>query len=224
MALDTLTSALDIECCWIQTISDRRHKELFLAAERGLSPEMRREIAAMDLGHIFSQQIIGLGHKIIIPDLTNNGTYGLPSFRKTGYRWLVAVPLMTYRAHGILGAASRHRKRLQKDTADLIMTIAGMIATALSKNRLAGGPAGPPKTVNDAATGTQEAPKPAEKKPSANIPPKAKTEPKTGEKKPEIPASTRPPGSPPPAAPARRPENAFHSHARKMESFRKSHR
>jgi signal transduction protein with GAF and PtsI domain len=223
MALDTLAQALDIECCWIQTISDRKHKELRLAAERGFNPEMRREIAAMDTGHRFSQQIIGLGHKIIIPDLSNDGLYGLPSFRKTGYKWLVAVPLMTYRAYGILGAASRNRKRLQKDTADLIMTIAGMIATALIKTDLAGAPRGPQKAVSNAAAEVKEEPKPAEKKPAANISPKAKAEPKAGEPKPGTPVNTRPENSPPPAAPPRR-ESAFHSHARRMESFRRSHK
>jgi signal transduction protein with GAF and PtsI domain len=221
MALDTLTRTLDIECCWIQTISDRKRKELRLAAERGFNPEMRRDITAMDMGHGFSQQVIGLGHKIIIPDLSNDGRYGLPSFRKTGYRWLVAVPLMTYRAYGILGAASRNRKRLQKDTADLIMTIAGMIATALIKTDLAGAPRGTQKAIASAAAEVKEEPKPAEKKPAASIIPKAKAEPKAGDKKPEIPVNTRP-ESPPPVAPPRR-ESAFRSHARRMESFRKSH-
>lgn len=199
MALDTLSRVLDIECCWIQTINDRGHKKLLLAAEHGFSPEMRREVAAMDTDHRFSEQIIGLGHKIIIPDLSHDGRYNLPSFRDTGYKWLVAVPLMTYRAHGILGTASRNRKRLQKDTADLIMVIAGLIATSLSNLYLSRQPSGAGKPIN-----------------SPN--PDVKEEPVTFEKKPEVASS------PSYQHHAKHSDGAFHSHARKMESFRKSHR
>jgi hypothetical protein len=205
MALDTLVKVLEIDCCWIQTINDRKHKKLLLAAERGFSPEMRREISAIDMGHRFSEQIIGLGHKIVIPDLSADGRYGLPSFRKTGYRWLVAVPLMTYRAHGILGAACRNRKRLKKDTADLLMVIAGLIAASLSKAYLS-------------------RPSPAVERPDKAPSRQLKETANTPEKTPESPADARPADNAPPPKPARRPDGAFHSHARKMELFRKSHR
>ncbi len=205
MALDTLVRVLDIDCCWIQTINNRKPKRLQLAAERGFSPEMQREISAMDMGHSFSQQIIGLGHKIVIPDLANDGLYGLPSFPAKGYRWLVAVPLMTYRVHGILGAACRHRKRLQKDTADLIMVIAGLIATSLTKAHLFRQPPfreTPPQAPN------------TEIKKSLD----------TDEKKPVTPPDNGTDDGAPHQKPARRPDGAFHRHARQMEMFRRSHR
>ena len=205
MALDTVAQTLAVDCCWIQTITDRKYKKLLLAAERGFSPEMRQEIGTMDLSHRFSEQIIGLGHKIIIPDLANDGRYGLPSFRKKGYKWLVAVPLMTYRAHGILGIASLNRKLLKKDTPDLIMTIAGLIATALSKSQLAHHT-------------------PAQEKPPAEPARVAKEELKTTEKKPDTPLKPKAADNPAQNKPAKRPDGAFPSHARKMEQFRKSHR
>jgi hypothetical protein len=131
--LDTLSQTLNVECCWIQTIGDRNNQQLSLAAERGFSDDMRSEIISMNMTNDFSGQVIGMGHKIIIPDLNNDGLYGLNSFRKAGYKWLVAVPLMTYRVYGILGTASHDRKILQKETADLFMVIAGLIANALVK-------------------------------------------------------------------------------------------
>jgi transcriptional regulator with GAF, ATPase, and Fis domain len=204
MALDTLARVLEIDCCWIQTINIRKQKKLVLTAERGFSPEMRQEIVAMDLSHSFSEQIIGMGHKIIIPDLSNDGLYGLPSFGMTGYKWLVAVPLMTYRAHGILGTASRNRKHLHKDTADLIMVIAGLIATSLSNAHLL-------RQL------------PVTDKPAKAPPPEANEGLETTEKKAVAPEksvaseNTSRPKNP------RRPDGAFHSHARKMEIFRKSH-
>jgi signal transduction protein with GAF and PtsI domain len=205
MALDTLSRVLDIECCWIQTINDRKHKKLLLAAERGFSPEMRLEIASMDMSHSFSEQIIGLGHKIIIPDLSNDGRYGLPSFRDTGLKWLVAVPLMTYRVHGILGTASRNRKRLHKDTADLIMVIAGLIAASISKTYLA-----------------RKSPEP--EKPDVAPTGLAKEDPIAPDKKPGEPVNIMAGGNEPPHKTPGRPDGAFHSHASKMEKFRRSHR
>jgi signal transduction protein with GAF and PtsI domain len=144
MTLDTLAQVLGIECCWVQTI-DARKRLLHLAAERGFSSEMRKEIAAVDMGHNFGKQIIGLGNSLVIPDLAANGRYGLSSFRAAGYRWLVAAPLMTYRVHGVLGVASRHKKRLRKETADLITVIAGLIGTALNKAGLSRGSPAPKK-------------------------------------------------------------------------------
>jgi signal transduction protein with GAF and PtsI domain len=135
-ALDTLAHALNIECCWIQTISDRQNQTLSLAAELGFSDTMRAEIASMDLNHKFCGSIIGAGDKIAIPDLNHDGAYGLDSFREEGYRWLVAVPLMTYRVYGLLGAACRQKKLYDKNTAGLIMVAAGLIANALSKAEL----------------------------------------------------------------------------------------
>jgi transcriptional regulator with GAF, ATPase, and Fis domain len=230
MALDTLSQVLSVDCCWIQTIDDRKHKKLLLAAERGFSPEIRQEVAAMDMSHSFSEQILGLGHKIIIPDLSNDGLYGLPSFRKTGYKWLVAVPLMTYRAHGILGIASRNRKLLKKDTADLVMVIAGLIATSLSKSHLSRQLPALEKPANAAITKTGEELKTTEAKQLPISAQTIKEELKTTEKKSEAPLKTEapiktpPPLNPPQNKPAKRPDGPFHSHARKMEQFRKTHR
>lgn len=205
MALDTLSRVMEIDCCWLQTISERKHEKLFLAAERGFSPEMRREIASMDMSHSFSEQIIGRGHKIIIPDLSNDGIYGLPSFKRKGYKWLVAVPLMTYRVHGILGTASRNRKLLKKDTADLVMVIAGLIATSLSKTNLSQKSSVPENPANAPV-----------REVSQDL--------DTPDKKPEAPADVTAPVNSPPGKHVKRPDGAFHSHARKMESFRRSHR
>ena len=220
-ALDTFSQLLNIECCWAQTISGAQNQLLSLTAERGFSDAMRSEIAAINMRHDFSRQIVGMGNKIVIPDLNNDGLYGLASFRTAGYKWLVAVPLMTYRVYGILGAASQNRKLLEKETADLIMVIAGLIANALSKAQL-----------------TQRFKPRVEAKDIINEEPRKEM---TSEAKPEIkteivPAATvtetiaeKPPATPPADTtlkknPPKRVDPVFHSHKHKMENFRKSHR
>jgi hypothetical protein len=219
-ALDTLAQVLKVDCCWIQTISDRKNKELRLAAARGFTDEIRREINTMDLDHDFSEQIIGLGHKVVIPDLHNDGLYGLSSFRQAGYRWLVAVPIMTYRVHGILGTASHNKKGLQKETADLIMVIAGLIGNSLSKAYL--------ERTFPAA---KKAEPPAAAKPEKKEPPpveKAPENKETGDKKkPDIkPVTTAlmiPSAAPQVKNPPKKSEPVIPGHNGKRKTYRELH-
>jgi signal transduction protein with GAF and PtsI domain len=204
MALDTLTQVLKTECCWVQTISARK-RTLALAAQRGFSQEMKAEMASLDINHRFSEQIIGLGNEIVIPDLANDGVYGFSSFRKAGFKWLVAAPLMTYRVHGVLGIASRNKKRLSKETADLTKVIAGLIGTALNKAWLSQKPAVAENTTPAADKNPKKATPSPEKTTSPAVqpaPPQSTTE-----------KETTPPSQ----------EGAFRKHASRMKSFRSSH-
>ncbi len=148
MSLDTLSQVTGIECCWIQSSEGERRPRL--AAELGFTPEMRAELAAMDLDRGFTGEIIGLGHRVVIPDLSADGAFGLGSFRRAGFRWLIAVPLMTYRVHGILGVASRRKNLLRKETPELMMVVGGLIGAALSKSRLSQKPTMLEKPVPEA--------------------------------------------------------------------------
>jgi len=205
MTLDTLSQVLKTECCWVQTY-DTRKRILSLAAYRGFSPEMKHEIVRMDINHRFSKQIIGLGNAIVIPDLTNDGLYGLSSFPDAGLKWMVAAPLMTYRVHGILGIASRNKKRFYKQTSDLTKVIAGLIGTALNKAWL------------------------AQKSPASEKPATASDKKNPGSpSKPQVikpaPSDESAASNPSPDKPATKAvEGTFHKHARKMKSFRSSHR
>jgi transcriptional regulator with GAF, ATPase, and Fis domain len=202
MSLDTLAQVLGVECCWIQTIDGRLAR---LAAERGLTPEMRSELAAMDMGHSFAEKIIGLGHRIVIPELAADGAYGLASFRAAGFRWLVAVPLMTYRVHGILGIASRSRKLLRKETPELTMVIGGLIGTALNKSNLFQKSTRKEKPGPRRSEAAQKPAQPAEGSPEAGLP--------------AVPAPDAPPGKNGSGAA----DGHFHAHARRMKKFRGSH-
>ena len=198
MTLDTLVQVLEVECCWVQTINARQ-RLLHLAAERGFSSEIRREMSSVDVARGFGRQVVGLANGIVIPDLSRDGRFGLSSFRAAGYRWLVAVPLMTYRVHGLLGVASHHKKRLRKETADLVMVIAGLIGTALNKAGL-----------------SRESPLPE------------KPEQPTEEDRPD-PISLRDeispsaPRDPPENSVVKPAEGPFHKHAGRMNAFRRQH-
>jgi len=97
---------------------------------------MRREISSFGLEHPFNHEIVGLGHKIIISNLSKDGNYGIPLFEKAGFCSLIAVPIMTYRIHGALGAAYKVRKRVGGDFSDLLAIIASLIGMSLNKSML----------------------------------------------------------------------------------------
>jgi len=132
MVLDKLMVVLKIDCCWVQLLSLENNK-LRLAAYRGFTLDMKRDISSMNTGHSFSNQVIGLGYEIIIPDLSHDKKYGLSSFTKAGLRSLVALPLGTYRTQGVIGIASRTKKRFRKGTVELLTIIAKLVGTALDK-------------------------------------------------------------------------------------------
>ena len=107
-----------------------------MVASRGFTPVLQREMASLNAGHRFSQEIVGFGHKIIIPDLSHDNNQDLSVFEKAGFCSLVAVPVMTYRIHGVLGVAYRVRKKFDDDFPDLIVVIANLIGMAFTKFRL----------------------------------------------------------------------------------------
>jgi hypothetical protein len=202
-ALDTFSQVMGIECCWIQTIRGTQNQQLSLAAERGFSNDMRSEIVSMNMEHGFSRQIIGVGQKIIIPDLNNDGLYGLASFRTAGYKWLAAVPLLTYRVYGILGTASQNRKLLEKDTADLMLVVAGLIAGALSKAYLSQSAKPPGKPPEITIIAPEKTPTPPDINPEII---------------PDTSLLNAPPVNPPKPV-----DPGFQLHNQKMASFRQAH-
>lgn len=86
--------------------------------------------------HRFSREIIGLGHKIIIPSLNRDGKYNIPIFEESGFKSLLAVPIMTYRIHGILGMAFSSKMKFSDDFVQLLDVIANLIGMSLQKSMM----------------------------------------------------------------------------------------
>ena len=97
---------------------------------------MKRDLGRLDRKHRFSHEIIGLGHRIIIPSLNRDGKYNIPVFRKSGFRSLIAVPITTYRIHGILGAAYREKMKFSQDFTELLAVIANLVGMSLHQSMI----------------------------------------------------------------------------------------
>ena len=131
--LDTLSGIFKADCCWVQ-LANTGGDSLPLVASLGFTPDMKREMSLLDRDHRFSHEIVGLGHKIIITSLNRDGKYNIPIFKKSGFRSLLAVPIMTYRIHGVLGMAFRSKMNFSEDLTQLFDVIANLIGMSLHKS------------------------------------------------------------------------------------------
>ncbi|MFH1651504.1 MAG: GAF domain-containing protein [Chloroflexota bacterium] len=129
--MDAISENLEAECGWVQL---ERGGKLHLVSSRNFTREMRREITRTDMARHTEQEVLGLGKQIIVPDLSRNGHHGLSAFSAAGFRSLIAVPIMTYRVLGVLGAGFRSKKDFRGDLPPLFTTIAGMVGMALKRS------------------------------------------------------------------------------------------
>ncbi len=130
MVLDKLLHLLQVDYSWVQLVGPEDRK-LRLVASRGNTPEMTLVVGLTDSQRILGERVL-VGLKVVIPDLSRNGRDGLSSFGLAGFRSLAAVPIRTYHTHGVIGVASRTKKRLDDEVAELLMTVAGLVGATLN--------------------------------------------------------------------------------------------
>jgi hypothetical protein len=87
----------------------------------------------MSKDHPLFREVLGLGNRIVIPNLLMDGAYGMSVFEKAGFCSLVAVPITTYKVIGILGAADKKKRRFGNDIAQLLSVIASLVGVSLTK-------------------------------------------------------------------------------------------
>jgi GAF domain-containing protein len=133
--LDAISEQFRVPCCWVQRINPADQR-LYLASHRGFTRTMIWELDSSDSGWHLNDLVSRYGHKVVIPNLSDQSEINLKSFCMAGYRSLVTVPITTYRISGILGMASRREKQFGQDTAQLLAVVAGMAGTALEKAEL----------------------------------------------------------------------------------------
>ena len=90
----------------------------------------------MNKDHPLFREVLGLGNRIVIPNLCMDGAYGMSVFEKAGFCSLVAVPITTYKVLGILGAADGKKRRFSNDIAQLLSVIASLIGVSLTKTNI----------------------------------------------------------------------------------------
>jgi hypothetical protein len=106
----------------------------YLASYRNFTADILHEMNYMDSGSILYREVVGLGNKIVIPNLSVDNSYGITAFSKAGFSSLAVVPITTYKVLGIMGAADKKKRRFDNDLTQLLATIANLVGVALSTN------------------------------------------------------------------------------------------
>ncbi|MFC1918278.1 GAF domain-containing protein [Chloroflexota bacterium] len=135
-ALDSLSENLKTDCSWIQ-LTDPLSNKLNLVSSRNFTHEIHNVMAHIDKDHYCVKEIVGLGNRIVIPNLSMDGRYGLVVFEEAGFHSLIAVPIMTYKVFGIMGIAYRSSKKVSNEFTQLIAVIANLVGMALNKEMIA---------------------------------------------------------------------------------------
>ena len=87
----------------------------------------------MNMNHYFAREVVGMGNKIVVPQLDKNGAHGMAVFSDAGFSSLIIVPIMTYRVFGILGAAYKQKRKFKEEYSQLLTVIANLVGMALNK-------------------------------------------------------------------------------------------
>ncbi len=132
-ALDSLEDNLNIDCSWIQLTSPFSQYP-HLVSFRNFTDEIHHEMSRIDLNNYFIEGVVGLGNKIVVPNLNMKGAHILAVFRKAGFHSLIAVPITTYKVLGIMGVAFRKKRSFSKDYINLIALVSNLVGMALSRN------------------------------------------------------------------------------------------
>jgi hypothetical protein len=130
LALSNEPQQLIVDYGWVQLVGSE-DRNLRLVASRGSTPEIAGMAGLSDSQRTLGERVVG-GLKVVIPDLFRDGRDGLSSFGMAGFRSLAAVPIRTYHTHGVIGLASRTKKHLDSEVAELLMTIAGLVGATLN--------------------------------------------------------------------------------------------
>lgn len=214
LLLDKLVQVLNVDSCWVQLL-DPGIRELRLVAARGFTPAMEHAPGLSDPDQGLSSRVM-MGHRALIPDLARNGAYGLSDFAADGFRSLIAVPIRTYRTHGVIGIAGRARKQFPGDAGELLVAVAGILAATLNTQELARLALDDPGSQTGAGAASGEVDR-AEAGVTETVAADASTrEEQPAAKEPVLLASG---SSEVPAA-----DEAFLVHGRSMDSFRSRHR
>ncbi len=130
MVLDKILHSLEVDYGWLQLVGSEDRK-LRLVASLGTTTEMTAVAGLTNSQRALGERVI-VGLRMVVPDLSRQSKDGLSAFGAAGFHSLVIVPIRTYHTQGVIGVASRVRKHLDNETAELLMTIAGLVGATLN--------------------------------------------------------------------------------------------
>ena len=135
-AVEMVGEVMEVEVILVYTIDPMRN-ELVLTAYEGISAETASELDRVKLGEGFNGQVAATGEVMLVPDASSDPRLTRPAVIRNKMHPMLIVPMKSKGAViGTLCVAMRRPRTFLPDEIDLLSTISGQIASALTNARL----------------------------------------------------------------------------------------
>ncbi|MBN1375080.1 MAG: PAS domain S-box protein [Dehalococcoidia bacterium] len=135
-AVEMVGEVMEVEVILVYTI-DPMKNDLVLTAYEGISSDSAKELDQVKLGEGFNGEVAATGEVMLVPDASNDPRLTRPAVIRNKMHPMLIVPMKSKGAViGTLCVAMRRPRTFLPDEIDLLSTIAGQIASALTNARL----------------------------------------------------------------------------------------
>jgi PAS domain S-box-containing protein len=135
-AVEMVGEVMEVEVILVYTI-DPRERELVLTAYEGISADSAKELDHVKLGEGFNGQVAATGEVMLVPDASSDSRLTRPAVIRNKLHPMLIVPMKSKgEVIGTLCVAMRRPRTFLPDEIDLLSTIAGQIASALTNAKL----------------------------------------------------------------------------------------
>jgi two-component system, NarL family, sensor histidine kinase DegS len=135
-AVEMVGEVMEVEVILVYTV-DPMKSQLALTAYEGISTESARELDQVKLGEGFNGQVAATGEVMLVPDASNDPRLTRSAVIRNKIHPMLIVPMKSKGVViGTLCVAMRRPRTFLPDEIDLLSTISGQIASALTNARL----------------------------------------------------------------------------------------
>ncbi|MGD0354841.1 MAG: PAS domain S-box protein [Dehalococcoidia bacterium] len=135
-AVEMVGEVMEVEVILVYTIEPRQ-SELVLTAYEGISADSAKELDHVKLREGFNGQVAATGEVMLVPDASVDSRLTRPAVVRNKLHPMLIVPMKSKgEVIGTLCVAMRRPRTFLPDEIDLLSTIAGQIASALTNAKL----------------------------------------------------------------------------------------
>lgn len=135
-AVEMVGEVMEVEVILVYTV-DPDKEDLVLTACEGISEESAREMDRIKLGEGFNGQVAATGEVMLVADASADARLTRPTVIKNKIHPMMIVPMKSKgEVIGTLCVGMRRPRTFLPDEIDLLSTIAGQLASALTNARL----------------------------------------------------------------------------------------
>lgn len=135
-AVEMVGEVMEVEVILVYTVEPEAG-ELIMTAYEGISAESAVELNHVKLGEGFNGQVASTGEVMLVPDASNDSRLTRPAVIRNKIHPMLIVPMKSKgEVIGTLCVGMRRPRTFLPDEIDLLSTISGQIASALTNARL----------------------------------------------------------------------------------------